>query len=157
MLLPNNVVELRSLQTLSISDGRLLVGLDLRNLSSLQDLAISRTWPPDIVLPSSLASLAIIDVENLNSISKEILHSLNSLQELHISNCPKLRTLPRKDLPPLLGYLSIENCQHLKQQHFEAKGDYLHLTRSIPCIMIDHHQVEPCLKERLKLASSLCF
>ncbi|GLT96362.1 hypothetical protein SLE2022_139880 [Rubroshorea leprosula] len=145
MLLPNNVVELRSLQTLSISDGRLLVGLDLRNLSSLQKLAISRTWPPDIVLPSSLTSLEIIDVENLKSISKEILHNLNSLQELHISNCPKLRTLPREDLPPLLGYLNIRNCQHLKQQHFEAKGDYLHLTRSIPCIEIDEDQVKPYL------------
>ncbi|GKV01351.1 hypothetical protein SLEP1_g13907 [Rubroshorea leprosula] len=141
MLLPNNVVELRSLQTLSISDGRLLVGLDLRNLSSLQELAISRTWPPDIVLPSSLTYLGIIDVENLRSISKEILHSLNSLRGLHISNCPKLRTLPREDLPPLLGYLSIRNCQHLKRQHFEAKGDYLHLTRSIPYIEIDHGQV----------------
>ncbi|GLT96380.1 hypothetical protein SLE2022_140050 [Rubroshorea leprosula] len=157
MLLPNNMVDLRSLQRLSISDGCLLVGLDLRNLSSLQELAISRTWPPDIVLPSSLTSLEIIDVENLKSISKEIIHSLNSLQKLHISNCPKLRTLPREDLPPLLGYLSIINCQHLKRQHFEAKGDYLHLTRSIPCIEIDRCQVEPCLKERLKMASSLCF
>ncbi|GKV01367.1 hypothetical protein SLEP1_g13924 [Rubroshorea leprosula] len=123
-----------------IRDGRLLVGLDLRNLSSLEELAISRTWPPDIVLPSSLTSLEIIDVENLKSISKEILHSLNSLQELHISNCPKLRSLPREDLPPLLGKLYIRNCQHLKQQHFEAKGDYLHLTRSIPCIEIDEDQ-----------------
>ncbi|GLT96382.1 hypothetical protein SLE2022_140070 [Rubroshorea leprosula] len=157
MLLPNNMVELRSLQRLSILDGRLLVGLDLRNLSSLQEFAISRTWPPDIVLPSSLTSLKIIDVENLKSISKEILHNLNSLQHLHISDCPKLRSLPREDLPPLLGKLSIENCQHLKRQHFEAKGDYLHLTRSIPYIEIDWHQVEPCLKERLKLASSLCF
>ncbi|GKV01362.1 hypothetical protein SLEP1_g13918 [Rubroshorea leprosula] len=141
MLLPNNVVELRSLQTLSISDGRLLVGLDLRNLSSLQELAISRTWPPNIVLPSSLTSLEIIDVENLKCISKEILHSLNSLQELHISNCPKLRTLPKEDLPRLLRYLSIENCQHLKQQHFEAKGHYLPLTRNIPYIEIDQNQV----------------
>ncbi|GLT66268.1 hypothetical protein SLA2020_386410 [Shorea laevis] len=155
--LPNNMVELRSLQRLYISDGRLLVGLDLRNLSSLQELEISRTWPPDIVLPSSLTSLKIIDVENLKSISKEILHSLNSLQKLHISNCPKLQSLPREDLPPLLGKLCIRNCQHLKQQHFEAKGDYLHLTRSIPCIKIDQGQVKPCLKERLKLASSLCF
>ncbi|GLT96372.1 hypothetical protein SLE2022_139970 [Rubroshorea leprosula] len=145
MLLPNNVVELRSLQTLSISDGCLLVGLDLRNLSSLQELAISQTWPPDIVLPSSLTYLEIIDVENLKSISKEMLHSLNSLQGLHLSDCPNLRTLPREDLPPLLGYLSIINCQHLKRQHFEAKGDYLHLTRSIPCIEIDEDQVKPYL------------
>ncbi|GLT44965.1 hypothetical protein SLA2020_188360 [Shorea laevis] len=153
MMLPNNMVELRSLQRLSTSNGHLLVGLGLHNLSSLQELAISQTWPPNIVLPFSLTSLLITNVENLESIPKG-LHNLNSLQQLHIYNCPKLRSLPREGLPPLLGKLSIKNCQHLKQQCFEAKGDYWHLTRSISCIEIDQDQVEPYLKERLKLTSS---
>ncbi|GLT45092.1 hypothetical protein SLA2020_189500 [Shorea laevis] len=154
MWLPNNVVKLRLLQRLSVSDGCLLVGLGLHNLNSLQKLTIHQTWPPDIMLPSSLTSLWINGVENLESISKGIFHSLNSLQELHISDCPNLRSLPREGLPPLLGRLSISNCQHLKRQRFEAKGDYMHLTRSTVCIEIDWDQVKPCLKERLKLTSS---
>ncbi|GLT96376.1 hypothetical protein SLE2022_140010 [Rubroshorea leprosula] len=152
--LPNNMVELRSLQALSISNGCLLAGLGLHNLNSLKELTISQMWSPDILLPSSLTSFWINDVENLETISKGILHNLNSLQELYIFNCPKLWSLPREGLPPLLGKLSISKCQHLKRQHFEAKGDYLHLTRSIPCIEIDWDQVKPCPKERLKLTSS---
>ncbi|GLT96366.1 hypothetical protein SLE2022_139910 [Rubroshorea leprosula] len=157
MSLPNNMVKLGSLQALSILDGHFLVGLGLHSLNSLRQLIISQTWPPDILLPSSLTSLCITDVENLESIPKGLLHSLNSLQELHISNCPNLWSLPREGWPPLLGRLSISNCQHLKRQCFEAKGDYLNLTRSIPYILIDWDQVIPYLKEKLKLTSSLCF
>ncbi|GLT44962.1 hypothetical protein SLA2020_188330 [Shorea laevis] len=151
MSLPKNMVELRLLQILDISYGRLLVGLDLHNLNSLQKLTISRTWPLDILLPSFLTSLLITDVENLESISKGVLHNLNSLQELYIHNYLNLRSLPREGLPPFLGKLHIRNCQHLKRQPFEAKGDFLYLIHNIPCIEIDWDQVKPCVKERLKL------
>ncbi|GKV52192.1 hypothetical protein SLEP1_g58781 [Rubroshorea leprosula] len=78
-LLPNTTQKLSN----PVPDGHLatVAGCGLHNLTSLQNLSIScRTWPPDIVLPSSLTSLEIRDVENLESIPRELLQNLNSLQ-----------------------------------------------------------------------------
>ncbi|GLT95768.1 hypothetical protein SLE2022_134310 [Rubroshorea leprosula] len=128
--LPNTMNELTSIQKLkivdcpgikSIPDGGFppnltdleldgehlkqpAVDRGLRNLTSLQSFAISNTCPGrDIVLPSSLTDLWIRDAENLKSIPRGLLQNLNSLEQLAILHCPKLRSLPRKGLPPVLA------------------------------------------------------
>ncbi|GKV52183.1 hypothetical protein SLEP1_g58774 [Rubroshorea leprosula] len=114
----------------------------LRNLTSLQSFDIYKTCPlPDIVLPSSLISLEIRNAKNLKSIPRGLLQNLNSLQSIWIRECPKLRSLPRKGLPPSLEILWISNCPLLKRQRFEEKGEYWSLTRTIPYVEIEYIEV----------------
>ncbi|GLT71617.1 hypothetical protein SLA2020_436210 [Shorea laevis] len=136
---PNTMHQLTSLQILRIPGGALTMGFgrDLQNLTSLQHLTIEQKFPLDIVLPSSLTFLEIINEENLKSIPRGLFQNLNSLEELSIIDCPKLQSLPRDGFPPLLGALCIEKCPHLKRQWFEAKGDYWPLTHGIPSFKID--------------------
>ncbi|GLT88398.1 hypothetical protein SLE2022_064250 [Rubroshorea leprosula] len=155
-LLPNTTQKLYN----PVPDGDLatMVGCGLHNLTSLHYLKIScRTWLPDIVLPSSLTTLSIGLVENLESLPRQLLQNLNSLQRLAIWNWPKLRSLPKEGLPPSLGALRIYGCQLLKPQRFEVKGDYWPLTRTIPCVEIDKHQVKRPTAPKLKLVIMLCF
>ncbi|GKU91107.1 hypothetical protein SLEP1_g5024 [Rubroshorea leprosula] len=149
-LLPNTTQKLSN----PVPDGHLatVAGCGLHNLTSLQYLQIScRTWPPDIVLPSSLTTLWIGDVENLESIPRELLQNLNSLQYLGISSWPKLRSLPKEGLPPSLGALDISTCPLLKRQRFEVEGDHWPLTHTIPCVAIDNRQVIKSTAMKLKL------
>ncbi|GLT96332.1 hypothetical protein SLE2022_139600 [Rubroshorea leprosula] len=122
--LPNTMYQLTSLQQLTISGG-----------ASLQQLIIEQKSPLDIVLPSSLTWLQIENEENLESLGG-LFQDLSSLQELWISNCLKLQSLPREAFPPSLGRLCISGCPHLKRQRFEEKGDYWALTWSIPDVSI---------------------
>ncbi|GLT71618.1 hypothetical protein SLA2020_436220 [Shorea laevis] len=140
---PNTIYQLTSLQRLRIPGGALTVGFGqgLQNLTSLQHLTIEKKFPLDVVLPFSLTSLEIRTEENLKTIPGGLFRNLNSLQKLWIIDCRKLQSLPREAFPPSLGELYIENCPHLKRQHFEEKGDYWTLTWSIPRVMIDEHEV----------------
>ncbi|GKV07596.1 hypothetical protein SLEP1_g19347 [Rubroshorea leprosula] len=113
----------------------------LCNLTSLQWFSICHTCPLDIVLPPSLTSLEIQNAKNLKSIPRGLLQNLNSLQQLVILCCPKLRSLPRKGLPPSLGGLVIFQCPLLKRQRFEEKGEYWSLTRTISRVVIDRETV----------------
>ncbi|GLT96513.1 hypothetical protein SLE2022_141280 [Rubroshorea leprosula] len=131
---PNSMCRLTSLDELSVHGEALT--MDLQNLTSLRSLGIEQKLPLDIVLPSSLTSLAIWFEENLESIPGKLFQNLSSLDSLFIQGCPKLRSLPREAFTPSLSELHITNCPHL-EQHFEEKGDYWTLTWSIPCIEIN--------------------
>ncbi|GKV46372.1 hypothetical protein SLEP1_g53358 [Rubroshorea leprosula] len=131
---PNSMCQLTSLESLSLLGEALT--MDLQNLTSLRSLRIEHKLPLDIVLASSLTSLAIWHEDNLESIPGGLFQNLSSLQCLLIQSCPKLRSLPKEAFPPSLARLSIEWCPHLKRQRFEEKGDYWNLTWSIPCIRI---------------------
>ncbi|GKV53080.1 hypothetical protein SLEP1_g59626, partial [Rubroshorea leprosula] len=159
--LPNTMNELTSIRNLRINDcpgiksisnwgfppnltdldldgehlKQLAVGRGLRNLTSLH--GFNTCHPPDIVLPSSLTSLWMHKAKNLKSIPSGLFENLNSLQFLGIYWCPKLRSLPRKGLPPSLVLLYIVGCPLLKRQRFEEKGEYWFLTRTIPYVEID--------------------
>ncbi|GLT88402.1 hypothetical protein SLE2022_064290 [Rubroshorea leprosula] len=149
-LLPNTTQKLSN----PVPDGHLatVAGSGLHNLTSLQHLSIScRTWPSDIVLPSSLTSLYMVAVENLESIPRELLQNLNSLQWLGIWRWPKLRSLPKEGLPPSLEELNIFTCPLLKRQRFEAEGDHWPLTHTIPYVEIDGNQVIKPTAMKLKL------
>ncbi|GLT92291.1 hypothetical protein SLE2022_101340 [Rubroshorea leprosula] len=109
----------------------------LHTLTSLVYFSIAHICPPKNVLPSSLTILCINDVQNLKSIPRGLLQNLKSLTRLWIWRCPKLRSLPREGLPPLLEELWINACPLLKREHFQEKGQYWPLTYHIPCLYIE--------------------
>ncbi|GLT32741.1 hypothetical protein SLA2020_073860 [Shorea laevis] len=136
---PNTMYQLTLLQNLSLPGEVLTMGL--QNLTSLGYLRIEQKLPLDIVLPSSLTSFWILKEENLESIPGGLFQNLSSLQCFAISDCPKLRSLPKEAFLPSLGRLNIRGCPHLKRQPFEVEGDYWTLTHGIPCFEIDGKEV----------------
>ncbi|KAJ0483826.1 putative leucine-rich repeat domain superfamily [Helianthus annuus] len=125
------IVECNSMESLS--------ALQMKNLSSLKHLRIrycpsidaschGGVWPPNLCsleiaglkkpmsewgpqkFPSSLVYLRF---DKLESLSMGLQH-LTSLQHLYISNCPKLKHLPKQLLPSLLS-LHIVGCPDLRK------------------------------------------
>ncbi|GLT64863.1 hypothetical protein SLA2020_373280 [Shorea laevis] len=108
----------------------------LDTLTSLEKLEIRWICPPDDWLPTSLKSLTIGSVGNLEYISKGLLQNLASLRELRFVDCPNLKTLPKEGLPPSLEVFQIENCPLLEQRCLKEKGDYWPLISNIREIKI---------------------
>ncbi|GLT32446.1 hypothetical protein SLA2020_071140 [Shorea laevis] len=114
---------------------------NLHSLASLKELIIvgapdTASFPDEkCLLPTTLTSIVISRLNSLESLSTE-LQNLTSLEELEVSDCPKLRELPREGMPAKLGKLCISNCQ-LLQQRLKKNGVYWPLIARIPCIEID--------------------
>ncbi|GLT64866.1 hypothetical protein SLA2020_373310 [Shorea laevis] len=104
-------------------------GLD--RLTSLEKFQIHWICPLDDLLPTSLKTLKIKRVGNLESISKGLLQNLASLRELTFNDCPNLKTLPKEGLPPLLEVFEIKGCPLLEQRCLEEEGDYWPLISNI--------------------------
>lgn len=88
----------------------------LGNLSSLQTLEIGKFAQQQLPLdsfPSCLDSLRMQDCPNLACLPKA-LHSLVSLREINIINCPQLVTFDEEGLPSMLVTLMISSCLNLK-------------------------------------------
>ncbi|KAE8677469.1 Detected protein of unknown function [Hibiscus syriacus] len=118
-------------------------GLD--KLNSLTELKVVGTCPAtDIVsfpyegvmLPSTLKSLCLERLDNLEYLSREV-ENLVDLQELQIKGCRKLRYLPKTGLPVSLGRLCISGCPVLRDKCRKEKGEYWSIIRGIPCLQID--------------------
>ncbi|GLT43742.1 hypothetical protein SLA2020_176730 [Shorea laevis] len=113
---------------------------NLHSLASLKELIIvgapdTASFPDEkCLLPTTLTSIVISRLNSLVSLSTE-LQNLTSLEELEVSDCPKLQELPREGMPAKLGKLCIRNCQ-LLQQRLKRKGAYWPLIARIPCIDI---------------------
>ncbi|MBA0804124.1 hypothetical protein Gohar_014275 [Gossypium harknessii] len=74
------------------------------------------------MLPPSLTSICIENFENLEFMCSKGFQHLTSLHEMEISNCPKLTSLPEKDMLLSLEQLHIFNCPLLEEGRSRGKG-----------------------------------
>ncbi|KAL3748959.1 hypothetical protein ACJRO7_010104 [Eucalyptus globulus] len=90
-----------------------------------------------LLCPSSLTSLGICNMRNVERLSSGLRNHLSSLQVLYISHCPKLRDLPEDGLPPSLQRLQIYRCENLKDRCSKHTSDYWPLILEIPFVYVD--------------------
>ncbi|KAL3749092.1 hypothetical protein ACJRO7_010222 [Eucalyptus globulus] len=95
-----------------------------------------------LLFPSSLTTLYIGPMRNVERLSDGLRNHLSSLQCLGIENCPKLRDLPEDGLPPSLQRIFIDECDILKDRCSKHTGDYWPLIQEIPSIEIDQVQIQ---------------
>ncbi|XP_016478247.1 putative disease resistance RPP13-like protein 1 [Nicotiana tabacum] len=114
----------------------------LHKLTTLQKLTVIDgfmdlvSFPDDCVLPSSLTSLWLGRLCNLESLSKGLVN-LSSLEHLLIRDCAKLRHLPNQELLDTISYLEIRGSPLLKEKCLKEKGEYWLKIANIPCVHID--------------------
>ncbi|KAF2322500.1 hypothetical protein GH714_017337 [Hevea brasiliensis] len=112
--------KLRSLHIESCN--KLIAACKQRNSQlphSLQCFSIGRnedleSFPEDKLLPSTLTSLRLWNLENLKFLDCRGLQRLTSLRELKIWKCPNLESMPEEGLPSTLFTLKIGDLQNLK-------------------------------------------
>ncbi|XVF82341.1 hypothetical protein PTKIN_Ptkin16aG0038800 [Pterospermum kingtungense] len=119
----------------------------LHRLTSLKYLCIDGSkcieavsFPQGITeeaLPPSLNLIYIKNFKNIRKLSSRGFRSLSSLQSLWIRNCPKLKSLPKKEILPSLLQLWIWECPELKKRCKRDKGKYWPNISHIPCVEID--------------------
>ncbi|KAG8479674.1 hypothetical protein CXB51_029425 [Gossypium anomalum] len=110
----------------------LLLNGGFNRLTSLQELIISGEGCPNVVsfpeegivmtLPPSLTSIFIKKFENLEYMWFMGFQHVTSLQQLQIYTCPKLTSLPEKDMLLSLEHLLIYNCPLLEEGCTRGKG-----------------------------------
>ncbi|XP_057744434.1 putative disease resistance protein At3g14460 isoform X2 [Arachis stenosperma] len=105
--------------------------------------SIIKSYPEVGWLPR-LPSLTILQIswfDNLETLKCSELLRLTSLQQLHISYCPKLKNMEGEKLPPSLLILLIDDCDllgvHCKNKHQQIWSKISH----IPTIQVDGKQI----------------
>ncbi|MBA0876227.1 hypothetical protein Goshw_009004 [Gossypium schwendimanii] len=96
-----------------------------------------------MMLPPSLTSIYLSNFKNLESMFSEGFQDLASLQGLVIRNCPKLTSLPKKDVLLSLGCLYIYRCPLLKEECSSDKGREWSKISHIPLVKIHGKAVIP--------------
>ncbi|MFQ6641887.1 hypothetical protein Gotur_014976 [Gossypium turneri] len=146
-----------NLTSLAISNApkiyRSLVEWGLNRLTSLQELTIGGggcsnvvSFPEEgigMMLPPSLTYIMLFQFENLEFMFSGGFQDLASLQRLHISECPKLTSLPEKDVLLSLGHLCISSCPLLQEECSSDKGREWSKISHIPLVEIDGKAVIP--------------
>ncbi|TYH74897.1 hypothetical protein ES332_D05G435600v1 [Gossypium tomentosum] len=146
-----------NLTSLEISNApkiyRSLVEWGLNRLTSLQKLTIGGkrcsnvvSFPEEgigMMLPPSLTYIILLEFENLEYMFSEGFQDLASFQKLEISECPKLTSLPKKDVLLSLGYLCIYSCPSLKEECSSDKGREWSKISHIPLVRLDGKAVIP--------------
>ncbi|KAL1103145.1 hypothetical protein V6Z11_D05G417500 [Gossypium hirsutum] len=146
-----------NLTSLEISNApkiyRSLVEWGLNRLTSLQKLTIGGggcsnvvSFPEEeigMMLPPPLTRINLFQFENLEFMFSEGFQDLASLRRLEISECPKLTSLPEKDMLRSLGLLSISSCLLLQEECSSDKGREWFKISHIPLVQIDGKRVIP--------------
>ncbi|KAB2006746.1 hypothetical protein ES319_D11G368800v1 [Gossypium barbadense] len=130
-----------------------LVEWGFNRLTSLQKLNISGegwsrvvSFPEETIgmmLPPSLTDISIQIFENLEFMCSKGLQHLTSLQQLGIYDCPKLASLPEKDVLLSLERLDIQRCPSLEEGCNRGKGREWSKISHIPYVQIDKNIVIP--------------
>ncbi|KAG4177539.1 hypothetical protein ERO13_A11G313350v2 [Gossypium hirsutum] len=89
-----------------------------------------------MMLPPSLTHIRIQRFENLEFMCSKGLQHITSLQLLGIYDCPKLTSLPEKDMLLSLEELYIYNCPLLEEGCSRGKGREWSKIAHIPFIQI---------------------
>lgn len=90
-----------------------------------------------------LTHIILLEFENLEYMLSKGFQDLASLKELDIGECPKLTSLPDKDVLLSLGYLHIYSCPLLKEECFSDKGREWSKISLISLVEIDGKIVIP--------------
>ncbi|KAJ6937411.1 disease resistance RPP13-like protein 1 [Populus alba x Populus x berolinensis] len=137
--------SLTFLATIDLKICELLFNWGMHKLTALRTLIIQGgcshiSFPSvdmGVRLPSTLNRLIIEDFPNLEYLSYSGFQNLSSLEDLRISDCPKLTSFPGKGLPSSLLELSIQACPLLVRQ-IKGRVKEWHKIRHIPYINIDY-------------------
>ncbi|MFQ6659617.1 hypothetical protein Gotur_028453, partial [Gossypium turneri] len=117
--------RLTSLQRLNIS------GEGCSNVVSFPEEGIGMTLPP------SLTFISIEKFENLEFMCSKGFQYLTSLQKLQIYECPKLTSLPEKDMLLSLEHLCVQRCPLVEEGCSRGKGREWFKIAHIPYVRID--------------------
>ncbi|MFQ6669381.1 hypothetical protein Gotur_034649 [Gossypium turneri] len=90
-----------------------------------------------MMLPPSLTHIILFEFENLEFMFSEGFQDLASLQRLKIRDCPKLTSLPEKDVLLSLGNLTIYRCPLLQEECSSDKGREWSKISHIPFVAIN--------------------
>ncbi|KAG8479782.1 hypothetical protein CXB51_029632 [Gossypium anomalum] len=130
-----------------------LVEWGFNRLTSLQQLTITGegsshvvSFPEEAIgmmLPPSLTEIVINNFGNLEFMCSKGLQHLTSLQQLTICNCPKLASLPEKEMLLSLEKLDISYCRSLKEGCSRGRGREWSKISHIPLVKINHETVIP--------------
>ncbi|EOY19754.1 CC-NBS-LRR protein isoform 1 [Theobroma cacao] len=101
-------------------------------------------------LPPSLINLYIGNFKNLRKLSSNGFQNLTSLQSLEIYHCPKLKSIPQKEMLPSLLQLDIGDCPVLKKRCKRDKGKQWSNIAHIPFVTIDGRFIYEWSRGRIK-------
>ncbi|XP_027190772.2 putative disease resistance RPP13-like protein 1 [Cicer arietinum] len=93
------------------------------------------------LLPSSLTSLHIYQLDYIECLDGKWLQHLTFIQNLQISYAPKLKSLPEEGLPSSLSVLSISDCPLLEATCRTKQGKEWRKIAHIPCILINNKMI----------------
>ncbi|KAJ7005056.1 hypothetical protein NC653_009771 [Populus alba x Populus x berolinensis] len=150
---PSTLQSLAILNCNKLIAGRMQWGL--QTLPSLSRFTFGwdenvESFPEEMLLPSSLTSLVIDDLEHLKYLDYKGLEHLTSLTQLRISYCPLIESMPEEGLPSSLSTLEICCCSMLKSL------PRLHHLTSLTSLSISHCPLIESMPEE-GLPSSLSF
>jgi Leucine-rich repeat (LRR) protein len=89
------------------------------------------------LLPNSLVSLYIYNLPDVKSLDGKWLQHLTSLENIEISCCRKLESLPEEGLPSSLSVLTIKKCPLLEASCNQNGGKEWPKIAHIPCLIIN--------------------
>ncbi|XVF11434.1 hypothetical protein REPUB_Repub08aG0027100 [Reevesia pubescens] len=96
-----------------------------------------------LMLPPSLTKIHLENFENLKCLSSKGFQNLTSLVHLCLNECPKLTSLPEKDMLLSVLKLYIWKCPLLKEGCKRDKGREWSKIAHIPFVLIDGGIVIP--------------